>query len=222
MSSPNLGLSDVIAFLERGDLTSSSIASGILRLPFDIKPDQFLEFARTDVGENTQRSRVNALSNVKRAIDCRFDAMLFAFGLYSISKREDWNFPKKAKVLVEAGVVAPRILTRINKERNKLEHEFKVPSRREVEDSLDVAHLFLSATEILVARKAEEIQLEAGEMKPKRRFQGIDLNEGVFDIELIRDPRPPQVSSTIRVDVTDQSNYLKILGYWVRVIRQKF
>jgi len=229
---PSLELNRAFEFLERDDLTSSSIYSGILKLPFDVKPDQFLEFATVDFDENSAHSRVNALSNIKRAIDCRMDSLLCVFGLYSKSRKEDWGFPKKVEILSTVGVVAPGILMRINKERNKLEHAFRIPKHKEVEDFLDVARLFLSATEILVNREVKEIQLSAEEMEPKRRYHSIDLRphltiyldvrKGTFKLALVADPKPPQVSSEVKVGVDDRENYLKILFYWVRAIRQKF
>ncbi|WP_315983253.1 hypothetical protein [Aliamphritea spongicola] len=40
-------------------------------------------------------------------------------------------------------MVAPRVLKRLNKLRNSLEHDFVSPSRDEVEDFIDVASLFI-------------------------------------------------------------------------------
>lgn len=47
-------------------------------------------------------------------------------------------------------MVSPQILKRINKVRNLLEHEYKYPSKDNVENSIDVAELFLNATERVV------------------------------------------------------------------------
>ena len=42
-------------------------------------------------------------------------------------------------------MVAPRIINKVNKNRNFLEHEFKLPSKENIEDALDIANLFVSA-----------------------------------------------------------------------------
>ncbi len=66
-----------------------------------------MDFAKSDLQENTEKSLVNALSNVKRAIDCRLASLLYIFGYYQKTKRENWNFPRTTDFLVKIGVVAP-------------------------------------------------------------------------------------------------------------------
>ena len=61
-------------------------------------------------------------------------------------KKKDWKFPSKMKELNQVGVVAPRILRKINKTRNLLEHEYTLPSKEKVEDAMDVAILFITYT----------------------------------------------------------------------------
>lgn len=50
--------------------------------PFDVQPGRYLQLAEdalADCSENELRL-VDALSNVKRAIECQVDALLYAFG----------------------------------------------------------------------------------------------------------------------------------------------
>src|SRR5262245_40283381 len=49
-------------------------------------------------------------------------------------------------MLKELGVIAPRILSKINRHRNELEHEYTCPDPDSVEDFVDVVALFLEAT----------------------------------------------------------------------------
>lgn len=116
---------------------------------FEIDSGQFEEFALEDSKSDSIHSRVNALSNVKRAIECRIDEMLYALCLHVKSEKEQWNFPKKVKVLSELGIIAPRILEKINQQRNRLEHEYIRPTKGDVEDALDVAILFLGYSDSL-------------------------------------------------------------------------
>jgi hypothetical protein len=46
-------------------------------------------------------------------------------------------------------VLTPRILGKITHLRNRLEHDFATPSKRDVEDALDVATLFVSYAELV-------------------------------------------------------------------------
>ncbi len=108
---------------------------------------QFFKFAENDLNSKYEHNLINSLSNIKRAIDCQMDTLLFAFGLYKKSKKEEWNFPRKLEVLNNLGIITPRILGKINQKRNFLEHEYRKPTKEEVEDALDVAALFLAYTQ---------------------------------------------------------------------------
>ncbi len=111
---------------------------------FEISPTDFLTFAENDLTAKYDHHLVNSLSNSKRAIDSQLDSLLIGFGLSERSKK--WRFPQKIDFLNKIGVISPRILTKINKKRNLLEHEYKNPSEEEVEDALDVAVLFINYT----------------------------------------------------------------------------
>jgi hypothetical protein len=115
-----------------------------IKIGFDNSPDEFLKFAEYDSTAEYDHHLVNSLSNSKRAIDSQLDSLLIAFGL---SKRaKNWHFPEKINYLNSIGIISPRILNKINKKRNLLEHEYKNPNKEEVEDALDVAQLFVAYT----------------------------------------------------------------------------
>ncbi|MCW4019512.1 MAG: hypothetical protein NWF00_12690 [Candidatus Bathyarchaeota archaeon] len=114
---------------------------------FEIEPTQFLDFAKDDLTASYgHHHNLNCLSNTKRAIEGQIDSLLIAFGLINKSKKERWSFPKKIEVLTTVGVISPKILNRINKQRNLLEHNYKNPQEPNVEDAVDVAELFLECT----------------------------------------------------------------------------
>lgn len=114
-----------------------------------LSPRQFLKFASEDIKESiTERGLVNCLSNCKRAIDSQLDGLIDQLGYLPICRQEKWHFPKKIEFIKGFGVIAPRILKKINKLRNKLEHEFKIPSKSNAEDALDIALLFVSYSEM--------------------------------------------------------------------------
>jgi hypothetical protein len=104
---------------------------------FEIQTADFIKFAELDLQQNSAHGLVNALSNAKRAIDCQVDTVLGCFGL--LSRR---NLPQKIELLRNMGMVTPRIVTKVVKARNYLEHEFTMPKRELVEDAVDIATLF--------------------------------------------------------------------------------
>lgn len=117
----------------------------VLNREYEINPEEFLEFAENDILTNDRRGLVNALSNSKRAIDCQVDKMLECYGI-NAKKWNLRNFPAKLDLLKDIGVVAPRIVRKVITTRNYLEHDYKCPEKESVEDAIDVAHLFVEAS----------------------------------------------------------------------------
>lgn len=135
MDTPTL-LSTLALDINRLEVEKDS--GSILNYEFEITSDEFLKFAETDLANGDNRGLVNALSNAKRAIDCQVDKVLGCFGL--LSRR---NFPQRMDLLRNMGIVAPRIVNKVVKARNYLEHEFKFPEQEQVEDAIDIANLFV-------------------------------------------------------------------------------
>lgn len=125
----------------------STRTSAILEV-YEICAEDFLNFAIEDSKGQDLRSWVNALGNVKRAIECRVDSLLYNYCLHKKSEKERWDFPKKIEIIQQLGIVAPRILKKINKKRNELEHRYVKPTKADVDDALDVATLFLAYTKL--------------------------------------------------------------------------
>ena len=110
-----MGKTDLIEALDDPDFRYTGIGNSKIENSFEIKPNDFLEFAEKDLAANYTHKDINALSNAKRALDCQLDSLIIAFGLYSIAQSENWNFPKKIQKIKELGIVAPRVLEKINK-----------------------------------------------------------------------------------------------------------
>lgn len=147
-------------FMSNGDVSlenQEDIETGL-----EISPREYLRFAEYDLNANYDHHLVNSLSNSKRAIDSQLDSLLIGFGL---SKRAaKWKFPAKVNYLNDIGIISPRILNKINKKRNFLEHEYKKPNAEEVEDALDVAVLFINYTNKYLFPAAIEFVLHDKEM----------------------------------------------------------
>ncbi len=138
----------------------------------EIGAEDFHRFAIEDSKGRDLRSWVNALGNVKRAIECQIDTLLFIYCLHKKSQKEKWDFPKKIDVIQQLGIVAPRILGKINKKRNELEHGYIKPTKDDVDDALDVAKLFLAYTDGIA-------------YGPKRPIVSYGL-DGDFEVQLER------------------------------------
>jgi Domain of unknown function (DUF4926) len=63
-------------------------------------------------------------------------------------------------LLTEIGVVAPRIVTKVIRARNYLEHQYRKPEKGQVEDAVDVATLFVAALERSLAIFPESFSLD--------------------------------------------------------------
>lgn len=119
-------------------------------LKVSLLPRDFLNYAIEDsTSLENEKNRVNCLSNSKRATDSQIDRLVWALGFLPLARKQRWNVPKKIGFINDMGLVAPRILRRLNKLRNRLEHEYATPSKREVEDALDVTMLFISYAELV-------------------------------------------------------------------------
>ena len=132
-------LIDLFKKIEIKSTNSFSLTDGNIELSvnFELTPCDFIRYAEQDLNDNDDRAIVNAISNAKRAIDCRTDMILKALNISS-------SLIKKSKfdVLQEFGIVASRIIKKIRKVKNLMEHEYILPKIEVAEDAVDIAMLF--------------------------------------------------------------------------------
>jgi hypothetical protein len=114
-------------------------------LEFDSEhvPFEYLQFARQDLqaGEGT-RNIINAVGNAKRALHLQVETICVGYGYKAKSK----DFPPKLDFLRDTGVAAPKVLSKLNKIRNRIEHDYYCPTVDEANDFIDIVELFLYAT----------------------------------------------------------------------------
>lgn len=126
----------------------------------NISPSTYLDFAIKDFEiEQDERSNVNAFANAKRAIHFQADIISAAFGIDHLPKNLRDNFPKKMNFCEQCGIVGSRILNKYNILRNKVEHDYYLPQRAEVEDIIDIAQLFLTATARFISQFPSDIEV---------------------------------------------------------------
>lgn len=112
-------------------------------------PTTYLQFAIADLeSEETDRAFVNAVSNAKRALHFQVDIIADALGIQHTKRRKD--FPSKLEFCVNCGIAGKRILKKLNSVRNRIEHDYYVPTKQEAEDYIDVVELFINATRPLL------------------------------------------------------------------------
>lgn len=134
-----------IEFVVNTNLLSPETSSSILDSDpdrFEINPQEFLEYANQDIELSNNHGYINAISNVKRSIECQSDIIHFSFGI----PYNKLDFPTKIKNLNKMGISPSVILRNINKIRVNLEHFYKIPDRNRVEEAIEIAQLFLDVT----------------------------------------------------------------------------
>jgi hypothetical protein len=140
-------ITDLIKFLDDKDTRRGSWNMQLVDTSFDTMPSEFIDFAEKDLQSNFEHKYINALSNAKRALDCQADRLLKLFGYYKESQEKFWGFPKKLDMIKQFDIIAPRVLNKINKTRNLMEHQYIKPNAEQVEDFLDIASLFIASTD---------------------------------------------------------------------------
>lgn len=109
--------------------------------PYEVTPHGYLREAESSLARLSQGGDRDAVANAKRGIDCQIEAVMETLGLQAGS-----GFPSRVAAIRKLGLVAPRILEKINKLRNAIEHDFVNPSREQAEMAVDTAHLFVELT----------------------------------------------------------------------------
>jgi hypothetical protein len=141
-----LDLTDLIVF--------SSSGTSFMEQNFDIKPKDFLRFAKEDLKEGNERGYINSITNAKRAIDCQIDDVLekLAFSSNNFTPlikdflkyyEFDSDITIKLQIIHALNLAPSLLISKSRTLRNKLEHLYQNPNIQEVKEALDVADLFL-------------------------------------------------------------------------------
>ena len=145
-----------------------------------VTPEYFFDCAVKDIEDGTsERHLANAISNAKKALHLRAEELCGGLGVFKIRTR---NFPYLIEYLSKCGIIAPRILLRINKLRNKVEHDFYIPTLEEVENFIDITQLFLESTRKWMERLPREIEI-VGEV--------LDESKSYFLVNIVLDWKIP-------------------------------
>lgn len=136
------------------------------RTDFDVTPEEFLKFAKTDYKDNSKKGLVGAVTNAKRAIDCQIDWIINYLGyeylefneekypyllntINELEKEEylNKNYPLKLRFIQALEIAPTFLISEIRAVRNKLEHEYILPSKEKARECIELAELFIDATQ---------------------------------------------------------------------------
>lgn len=142
---------DFEAFNYDSSMRTDTMPEGVLL------PIEYLRFAVLDLAEgNSERHLTNSTSNAKKALHLQVDIIAEVLGFKA---GRSVPFPKKLDFCTSCGVGGSRILEKLNRLRNSIEHEYLVPTKEQTEDFVDVVELFLSGTNLLLRLFPEEMTL---------------------------------------------------------------
>lgn len=131
-----------------------------LTIDDESNPRTYFDFALADLSDgHGSRSRINAFSNAKRALHFQVEILADAFGIKQAPNVNRKAFPSVLDFCSKCGVVTPRILRKLNRVRNAMEHEYYIPSDDQTEDFVDVVELFLAATTPYMNSFPEHLEL---------------------------------------------------------------
>jgi len=128
---------------------------------FEVSPTDFLRFSKQDFKADDKRGNINALTNAKRAIDCQTDKIFFSIGLdpnnFLNTAIEDFisksgnpskkDLPIKLRFLQAINFAPAKIIANVRRMRHDLEHYYKKPSNEKVSSAIELAGLFIQATD---------------------------------------------------------------------------
>ena len=137
---------ELVGFMKRNleHLSYSSGSGKDLEFPnFDLMPFDYLDFAEQDLDKPSLAAKINCIGHLKRAVECQLDTLLGILGAANVAT----NVPKKLEFASACGAISSRSLVKINKIRNRVEHEYAEPEAAELDAYYDIANGFIHTIE---------------------------------------------------------------------------
>ncbi|WP_341840499.1 hypothetical protein [Chitinophaga caseinilytica] len=206
-------ISQIIDFLEAPGTRWGSRSHERVINNFDIQPYEFLRFAEQDLAAEYDHKLINALSNAKRALDSQVDTLLIGFDFYQQAKNKTWSFPKKLEIIQKLGILAPRVLRKINTTRNLMEHDFVKPQIDKVEDFVDITSLFLASTDKYIMNLPGECEFENDDHKDYWLRMNLDIEAPKLSVMVVS-----KVAENFEIDFnSNHPDYLTLLKGYLRI-----
>lgn len=219
---------DIIQFILRADdiERDTSTGSDIIIPIYDISAEEFLDFAENAITSGTKEGLVNAISNLKRALDCEMDMFFESINLKRILNKMNLKFEKKTQFLADIGLFPIKSINKLNLMRNKLEHEYKTP---EISDLHTYYELVWSVVKIVdlhleLLYTNGEINLELHSENNKYYFtMKHDIKECGFKFEIKdwtkgKEKKQIQVCVNLR-DQNDECDFINAFNIYLLSIQ---
>ncbi|WP_336835949.1 hypothetical protein [Sphingobacterium siyangense] len=189
----------------------------LVKTSLETNPKNYLEYAEEDLNTNLTHKYINALSNIKRALDGQADRLMKLLG---VQQKRTIGFPKKLEYLQKVEILAPRILNKINRHRNLVEHDYNNPKQEDVEDFFDIVSLFISSTEWYVENTIRLVEYNNEENEDFQMYNNIEVTVDNENSQLLIRRLKPNLKSCIDeliVNIND-SNYFEILKFHLKKV----
>lgn len=126
---------------------------------YELYSRDYMKYAQNNKLDDTE-SKINCISFLKRAIDCQTDYFLSAFGLLETSRKSNFGIDKKLSFISNIGVFDQQSLSKLNKIRNKMEHEYIIPEIEDIEVYYDLCLAYVSNIEAaMIALSLHELDM---------------------------------------------------------------
>lgn len=90
-------MKDIVQFILQTDEIKRDGSNGSdINIPiYDISSEEFLDFAENAIASGTKKGIVNAVSNLKRALDCEMDMFFESINIKRIFDKKNLKFERK-------------------------------------------------------------------------------------------------------------------------------
>jgi len=214
-------IDEIVKCKERSVVANISMDEKAFQYPFKLTSLDFLNFAKEDFTEKNTRNLINSLSNIKRALNCQIDQILFIFGFLEKSKKEKWNFPKKVEFIKDIGITSPEIIEKINRKRNLIEHEYDIPSYEDVSDAIGITELFIESVKPIFYRYYKELEVhdDSKGIGFPCIYLDFDYKKHLFEISY----EGEEGSKIEELKYNhEHHDYLKIVKYYIKFLKEKY
>lgn len=165
---------------------------------YDLTPHDYLSFVDNENIHTNQANQINTITNLKRALECQLDTLLFILGLNTY-KIYSHNIPKKLDFMDNLGLLTKGAFKKLNTIRNQIEHKYYLPNRDELDTFYDLTFSLINSIEwfILSFSYFQEIAFTSDIDEIKRsktiflearynlKTPSIDFRIGIYDNEVI-------------------------------------
>ena len=181
---------DIVEFiLQTDEIVCEESSSSDISIPiYDISSEEFLNFAENAIADETKEGTINAVSNLKRALDCEMDMFFESINIKRVFDKKNLKFEKKTQFLANIGLFPIQTINKLNFMRNKLEHEYRTPAISDLHTYYELVWSIVKILDLYLELLYinGEINFELYIENNKYYFtMGYNIKECAFEFEII-------------------------------------